>query len=96
MRFTATPIDGVLVVDLETRGDDRGFFARAFCADEFSEHGLVADVAQANLAYNVHAGTTRGLHYTRRRGTRGEVLPLHSRRDVPRRGRHTRGIADPV
>ncbi len=63
MRFAATPIEGVFVVDLEPREDERGFFARAFCADEFREHGLVPDVVQANMAYNVAAGTTRGLHY---------------------------------
>lgn len=63
MRFEPTPIDGVFVVELEPRGDERGFFARAFCADEFREHGLVPTVAQANMASNTVAGTTRGLHY---------------------------------
>ena len=63
MRFEPTPIEGVVAVELEPHDDARGFFARAFCAREFAEHGLVADVVQANLGYNVGAGTTRGLHY---------------------------------
>ena len=63
MIFEATPIGGVFVVDLEPKGDERGFFARAFCAREFAEHGLVPEVVQANLAFSATAGTTRGLHY---------------------------------
>lgn len=63
MIFLETQIPGVVVVDLEPHADERGFFARAFCATEFREHGLVPDVVQANLAFSVRAGTTRGLHY---------------------------------
>ena len=63
MQFEETAIAGVFVVDLEPRTDERGFFARAFCAREFAEHGLVPDVVQANLALSTQAGTTRGLHY---------------------------------
>ena len=63
MRFDETPIPGVFVVDLERHADERGFFARTFCAREFAEHGLVPDLVQANLAYSTRAGTTRGLHY---------------------------------
>src|SRR5262245_29845750 len=63
MRFTSTPLAGAFVVDIEPRGDDRGFFARAFCMREFEEHGLDARVAQTNMSTNVQAGTIRGLHY---------------------------------
>lgn len=63
MTFEETAIPGVFVVELESHADERGFFARAFCRDEFSAHGLVGDVVQANLSGNVSAGTTRGLHY---------------------------------
>jgi dTDP-4-dehydrorhamnose 3,5-epimerase len=61
--FEETSIPGVILVDLEPHADDRGFFARAFCAREFAEHGLVPDLVQANLAFSHRAGTTRGLHY---------------------------------
>ena len=63
MRFDATSLDGVRVVDLEPKGDARGFFARAFCADELAAAGLETAVAQANLSWNAARGTLRGLHY---------------------------------
>lgn len=63
MRFVATPLEGVFVVELEPRADERGFFARAFCSEEFAAQGLVSTFTQANLSYNALAGTTRGLHY---------------------------------
>lgn len=63
MIFEETPVAGVFVVDLDPHGDERGFFARAFCAREFADHGLVPLVVQANLALSHKTGTTRGLHY---------------------------------
>lgn len=62
MKYTPTAVDGVMIVDLEERGDDRGFFARTFDVTEFAAHGLDTTVAQANLSYNHRAGTLRGLH----------------------------------
>lgn len=63
MRFTATPIAGAWVVDLEPREDHRGSFARAFCVRELGAQGIRFQVAQANLAHTHHAGVVRGLHY---------------------------------
>lgn len=63
MIFEETPIPGIFVVDLDPLGDERGFFARAYCAREFEEHGLEPEMVQANLAFSHQAGTTRGLHY---------------------------------
>lgn len=63
MKFTATNIDGMFVIDLEPRADERGFFARAWCRDEFAQAGLVADFSQANIAWTEHRGTLRGLHF---------------------------------
>lgn len=63
MRFVETRLPGVLIVELEVRSDERGFFARTFCAREFEEAGLSPTVAQANMAFNPRAGTLRGLHY---------------------------------
>ena len=48
MIFTQTPISGAYLIELEKHGDGRGFFARAFCADEFRQHGLFADFVQVN------------------------------------------------
>ena len=65
MLLTPTTIDGVVVVTPERHSDERGFFARTFCAREFEEAGLRPHVAQANVSYNNHAGTLRGLHFQR-------------------------------
>jgi len=62
VRYTRTAVDGVVVVDLELRSDERGFFARTFDAEEFAAEGLDSAVAQCNLSGNREAGTLRGLH----------------------------------
>jgi dTDP-4-dehydrorhamnose 3,5-epimerase len=61
--FTQTPVAGVVILDLELHEDDRGFFARAFCTEEFVAHGLNGHVEQCNLSWNNVRGTLRGLHY---------------------------------
>jgi len=63
VRFEETPLAGAFVIELEPHADDRGFFARAYCAREFEEHGLEPRVVQANLSYNRSKGTLRGMHY---------------------------------
>jgi dTDP-4-dehydrorhamnose 3,5-epimerase len=63
MIFTETELPGAFVVDLERREDDRGFFARAWCANEFSDHGLNTRLVQANLSFNDREGTLRGMHF---------------------------------
>lgn len=63
MIFTETKLKGAFILDLEQREDDRGFFARTFCAKEFEAHGLKPSVAQCNLSFNHKAGTMRGMHY---------------------------------
>lgn len=63
MIFTATPLAGAYLIDLEKRGDDRGFFARAFCQREFAQHGLVTNFVQVNNSLSAHKGTLRGMHY---------------------------------
>lgn len=63
MIFTQTVLQGAFVVDLEPRGDERGFFARAFCQREFEMHSLKSVVAQGNISFNHRKGTVRGLHF---------------------------------
>ncbi|HEY9742003.1 MAG TPA: dTDP-4-dehydrorhamnose 3,5-epimerase [Coleofasciculaceae cyanobacterium] len=63
MIFTETKLKGAFIIDLENREDDRGFFARSFCAKEFEDHGLKPTVAQCNLSFNHKKGTLRGMHY---------------------------------
>ena len=63
MQFTETPLKGAWIIDLKRIGDDRGYFARTFCAREFAEHGLITEFVQANTSAAAKAGTIRGLHY---------------------------------
>lgn len=63
MLFTETKLKGAFIIDLEHREDNRGFFARTFCANEFEQHGLKPSVAQCNLSFNHKKGTLRGMHY---------------------------------
>ncbi len=63
MRFTETKLKGAFIIDLEERPDHRGFFARTFCAKEFTQHGLKPVVAQSNVSFNYKKGTLRGMHY---------------------------------
>ena len=63
MIFQEAPIPGVFVIDLEKRGDERGFFARMFCEDDFRAHGLETHFVQMNNSLSAEAGTLRGMHY---------------------------------
>lgn len=65
MLFHETPLRGAFLVGLERRQDERGHFARAFCAREFAEHGLETAFVQANLSMNAKAGIVRGMHFQR-------------------------------
>ena len=63
MIFTETPLKGAYLIDLNKIGDERGFFARAFCINEFKEHGLTETIVQVNNSEAVKKGTLRGMHY---------------------------------
>jgi dTDP-4-dehydrorhamnose 3,5-epimerase len=63
MIFEPTPLSGAFIVDLDRKKDDRGFFARAFCAREFEAHGIASRMVQANLSRSRARGTIRGMHY---------------------------------
>lgn len=63
MIFEETKLAGAFIIDVKRLGDNRGFFGRAFCQNEFEEHGLKPTIAQANIAYNKSKGTLRGMHF---------------------------------
>jgi dTDP-4-dehydrorhamnose 3,5-epimerase len=63
MKFTETKLKGAFVIEIEEKHDNRGFFARTFCAKEFETYGLKATVAQCNMSFNHKKGTLRGMHY---------------------------------
>ena len=63
MIFTETELAGAYIVDIDPHRDIRGFFARIFCGDEFTAHGLEFSVLQASTSFNTRCGTLRGLHF---------------------------------
>jgi dTDP-4-dehydrorhamnose 3,5-epimerase len=63
MKFNPTPLQGAYTIDLEKREDDRGFFARLFCVNEYDQHGLDRNIVQINNSLSKDKGTLRGIHY---------------------------------
>ena len=63
MIFHPTPLEGAFIIELEKRGDERGFFARTFCQREFAEHGLATQFLQVNNSLSAQRATLRGMHY---------------------------------
>jgi len=63
MTFIKTKLPGVMIIEIEPQTDERGFFARVFCAEEFAQHGLNGNVAQSSVSFNHHKGTLRGMHW---------------------------------
>jgi dTDP-4-dehydrorhamnose 3,5-epimerase len=63
MIFTETELSGAMIIDIEPRRDDRGFFARAWCRQEFESNHLNPNIAQINVAFSHQQGTLRGMHY---------------------------------
>jgi dTDP-4-dehydrorhamnose 3,5-epimerase len=93
MRFRELELPGAFLIALDRIEDERGFFARTFCRDEFAEHGLATEIVQANTAFNRRKGTLRGMHFQAApheeaklvRCTRGAVYDVivDLRRDSP-------------
>jgi dTDP-4-dehydrorhamnose 3,5-epimerase len=63
MIFTEAPLRGAFIIDMTRMEDERGFFARSFCAEEFAKRGLAAQMSQCSVSFNVRKGTLRGLHF---------------------------------
>ena len=62
MIFSESPLAGAYMVEMELLADERGFFARSYCAEEFAAHGL-PELRQCSVSYNARLGTLRGMHY---------------------------------
>jgi dTDP-4-dehydrorhamnose 3,5-epimerase len=63
VQFHKTPLEGAYRIELDKRGDHRGFFARVFCENEFGAAGLETRFVQANNSLTLKKGALRGLHY---------------------------------
>jgi dTDP-4-dehydrorhamnose 3,5-epimerase len=74
MIFHETSLADAYLLDLEPRGDGRGFFARTFCKDEFGARGMATDFVQGNDSLSAHKGTVRGMHFQRRPHTEAKLV----------------------
>ncbi|NDW06871.1 dTDP-4-dehydrorhamnose 3,5-epimerase [Jiella pacifica] len=93
MRFVETAVAGAYVVEPDPFVDERGIFARTFCAETFAAKGLVDRFVQTNTSFNPQKGTLRGLHWQEApkgeaklvRATRGRLfdIALDLRADSP-------------
>jgi len=63
MKWIGTPIEGAHVIEPEPIADERGFFARIWCAEEFASRGLNPHISQCSVSFNARKGTLRGMHY---------------------------------
>ncbi len=63
MRFSELALPGVWLIEMELHCDDRGYFARTWCREEFERHGLCPDLAQCSVSFNRKRGTLRGMHF---------------------------------
>jgi len=63
MIFTPTPLAGAYCIDLQPFSDDRGWFARFYCKDEFQQIGHFKEWVQLNHSASYEKGTLRGLHF---------------------------------
>jgi dTDP-4-dehydrorhamnose 3,5-epimerase len=65
MRFSKTSLAGAWLIELEPVRDERGFFARTFCTQEYDEHGLATQFVQHSVSHSAKKGTLRGMHFQR-------------------------------
>lgn len=63
MLFSESILKGAYIIEPEKLEDERGFFARSWCADEFAAHGLNPKIVQCSISFNHKKGTLRGMHY---------------------------------
>lgn len=63
MKFTPIPLAGSYLIDIDRKEDDRGFFARLWCREEFGANNIAIEVVQASVSHNMEAGTLRGMHF---------------------------------
>jgi dTDP-4-dehydrorhamnose 3,5-epimerase len=63
MKLIRLPLSGAYLIELDVVSDERGFFARTWCAEEFHQLGLNPKLAQCSISSNTRRGTLRGMHF---------------------------------
>jgi dTDP-4-dehydrorhamnose 3,5-epimerase len=61
--FQETKLKGAYLIEPEKFEDQRGFFARAFSDQEFSDHGLHGHFVEASISFSLRRHTVRGMHF---------------------------------
>ncbi|MDZ7693120.1 MAG: dTDP-4-dehydrorhamnose 3,5-epimerase family protein [Balneolaceae bacterium] len=79
MIFNETEIAGAYIIDIEKFEDDRGFFARGYCENEFKDQGISFRPVQANIGYSRQKYTLRGLHSSEAPTCRSQIGALYER-----------------
>lgn len=74
MKFIETPLKDAFEVELEMQYDERGFFARCFCEQEFEKSGIYFKGRQTNISHNKMKGTLRGMHFQRPPYEEGKIV----------------------
>lgn len=74
MRFEATAVAGAWFVSPEPAADERGYFARLWCRDEFAARGIRIEMPQASVSFSRSAGTVRGLHFAKAPAREGKLV----------------------
>ena len=80
MKFHPTPLVGAYTIELDKRGDDRGFFARFFCQREFSDAGVPMSIVQINNSLSAKAGYAAWDALPVAAGSRNQGRAMHPRR----------------
>ena len=63
MNFIPITLQGSYVIELQPFVDDRGWFVRTFCKNEFAAIKHNAEWVQINHSFTQQKGTIRGMHY---------------------------------
>jgi dTDP-4-dehydrorhamnose 3,5-epimerase len=63
VKFQESALPGAYAIDMDRLEDERGFFARSYCAEEFAARGLSTLMPQSSVSFNPRRGTLRGMHY---------------------------------
>ena len=74
MKFVETGLSGAFLIEPERLSDERGFFARTWCREEFAAHGLDPSLVQCNISFNRKKGTLRGMHFQTRPHEEAKVV----------------------
>ncbi|MDD4784977.1 MAG: dTDP-4-dehydrorhamnose 3,5-epimerase [Candidatus Shapirobacteria bacterium] len=74
MIFNKTKLDGLYIIDPEAKNDERGYFSRVFCKNEFAKNGLDFNIVQVSRSLTKKKGTIRGLHFQKEPNTEDKII----------------------